>query len=127
MIFVFLLLIFFVVVPLAINSRHLLRILLLALGIEFLKKFVFLVFADTLLSSSSGTGSQLVLAAMLIAQLPELLISHSHEPISIGLKVTAYVGGIIWNLVPAFLISFCWPENVDRVKFEAVKSMNTST
>jgi len=126
-IFIFLLLIFFVIVPLAVNSRHLLRILLLALGIEFLKKSVFLVFADTLLRSSSGTGSHLVLAAMVIAQLPELLISQGHEPISMGLKVAAYFGGIIWNLVPAFLISFCWPEDVDKMKFEAVKSTNTSS
>jgi len=126
LIFIFLLLIFFVVVPLAVNSRHLLRILLLALGIEFLKKLVFLVFANTLLSSGSGTGSHFVLAAIVIAQLPEVLISHGLEPISIGLKVTAYFGGIIWNLVPAFLISYCWPEDVDKMKIEAVKSTNTS-
>jgi len=103
MILVFLLLIIFIVLPLAVNDGHLLRVLLLAV----------LLVSSILLNFNNSEFSlleKLFLISFFLVKLPELIICNGEVHVSTLIKILAYSANVVWNLVPAFLISFCWPE-----------------
>src|SRR6266496_492622 len=113
MILVFLLLIIFIVLPLAVNDGHLLRVLLLAVLLEVVKILAIMLVSSILLNFNNSEFSlleKLFLISFFLVKLPELIICNGEVHVSTLIKILAYSANVVWNLVPAFLISFCWPE-----------------
>jgi hypothetical protein len=109
MTYVLLIIILFIIVPLGITRGDLKRIGLIAVGLEVLKILLILTLVDSPLALKNESAGFLSTILIFIIMLPELLIGHTHDSISIWMKIAMFVGGATWNLIPAYLISLCLP------------------
>jgi hypothetical protein len=116
MIFALLLLILFIIMPLAVNRGLFKRVLLLAIGLELLK-YLLRFASGYFLSGLDCSGACFILAIFAFtAMLPEMIIGHVHEPLSLWQGVAMFSAGVIWNLIPAYLIFLCLPGRPDLKK-----------
>ena len=125
MAYILLLISLFVVLPLAVNRGDLKRIIFLAIGIEVLKYLFIFTLGDFLANLENETVSFFLVIFNFVAMLPELSIGHSHEPIPVWVKIAALCGGVVWNLIPAYLIALFLPEK--RVTADIDSKLSSSS
>ena len=110
---ILLILIIFIIVPLAVNRGELKRIVLIALCLEVIKFLLLFTSIQSLLNTKNGIFGLIIAVFTVIVMLPELAIGYGHlDSISLWTQIAMFVGGVIWNLVPAYLISICLPEKL---------------
>lgn len=110
MIYAFLLLIFFIILPLAVHRGVVKRVLLIAIVFEVLKLLLVPALGALVTRLNSEALSFILLACLSLIMLPELFIGHTHEPtIPTQTRIVMIIAGIIWNLIPAYLILLGWP------------------
>ena len=110
MVIILLLIALVIILPLAVQRNDLKRIALIAVCLEVLKiAFAWLVMR--------GCCNNEALAVLLVffyftALLPEMLVAGEHGPLSLLHWLVMLGAGIIWNLIPAYIISLFLPERM---------------
>lgn len=95
-----------IALPLASQRNDVKRIALIAVVLEVLK------IAFVLLTRGCDNESFCVLLILFYftAMLPEALVGGEHGPGSLWGWIAMFGAGVIWNLIPAYLISLFLPE-----------------